>query len=147
MKRVKQLGKKPLDCSMCLTFWTSLILHLTLLTTPIYLLLSLTPTTITAITITATINYDYAKLVPKRNIETEFNELEQIINSMNMYFIDDRILLKDIWETYYWIMNDKNKYLEKIKEIHYLKRYYEIFSTTYYHKTNCADANLTAFGL
>jgi hypothetical protein len=65
----------------------------------------------------------------KRNIEKDYLILEEFIQSMNMNFLFDGyhiILLKDIWETYYWIMNDKNKYFEKLKEIHYFKRFFEI---------------------
>ena len=38
------------------------------------------------------------------------------------------ILLKDIWETYYYMVNDINKYYEKIKEIHYFKFFFEIIT-------------------
>jgi hypothetical protein len=65
----------------------------------------------------------------KRNIEKEYLILEQIIQNMNINFLFDGnqiVLLKDIWETYYWIINDKNKYLEKLKEIHYFKKFFEI---------------------
>lgn len=65
----------------------------------------------------------------KRNIEQEYLILEKIIQTMNIYFIFDGnqlIFLKDIWETYYWIMNDKNKYLEYLKEINYFKKFFEI---------------------
>ena len=64
----------------------------------------------------------------KRNIEKEYLMLEEIIQTMNIYFIFDGnqlIFLKDIWETYYWIMNDKNKYFENLKEIHYFKKFFE----------------------
>jgi hypothetical protein len=67
----------------------------------------------------------------KRNFEKEYLMLEEFIQSLNMNFLYDGynvILLKDIWETYYWIMNDKNKYLEKLKEIHYFKRFFEIIT-------------------
>lgn len=67
----------------------------------------------------------------KRNIENEYLILEELIQNMNMYFIYDGyhiILLKDIWETYYWIMNDTNQYLEKLKEIHYFKKFFEIIT-------------------
>ena len=46
-----------------------------------------------------------------------------------MFFILDShhmVLLKDIWETYYLLMNDKNKYLENLKEINYFKKFFEI---------------------
>jgi hypothetical protein len=67
----------------------------------------------------------------KRNIENEYLILEELIQNMNMYFIYDGyhiILLKDIWETYYWIMNDTKQYLEKLKEIHYFKKFFEIIT-------------------
>jgi hypothetical protein len=67
----------------------------------------------------------------KRNLEKDYLLLEEIIQTMNIYFIFDGnqlIFLKDIWETYYWIMNDKNKYLEKLKEIHYFKKFFEIIT-------------------
>jgi hypothetical protein len=57
--------------------------------------------------------------------------LEEIIQNMNMYFIIDNfhvVLLKDIWETYYWIINDTNKYLENLKEINYFKKFFEIIT-------------------
>ncbi len=83
-------------------------------------------------------SYVYKQVIPnisclinnyKRNIEEDYLLLEDSIQSMNMNFIYDGyriVLLKDIWETYYWIMNDKNKYLEKLKEIHYFKKFFEI---------------------
>ncbi len=67
----------------------------------------------------------------KRNIEMEYIKLEDKIQQMNMYFIVDgkhMVLLKDIWETYYLIMNDKNKYLENLKEINYFKKFFEIMT-------------------
>jgi len=85
-------------------------------------------------------SYVYKQVIPnisclinnyKRNIEEDYLLLEDSIQSMNMNFIYDGyriVLLKDIWETYYWIMNDKNKYLEKLKEIHYFKKFFEIIT-------------------
>lgn len=82
----------------------------------------------------------YIKIIPeiscvvnkyKRNVETEFNELEKLVNSLNIaYLIDNnnRVLLKDIWEMYYWIFTDTKKYLEKIREIHYFKNFFEIIT-------------------
>jgi hypothetical protein len=49
----------------------------------------------------------------KRNLEKEYLILEEFTQKMNMNFLFDGyriVLLRDIWETYYWIMNDKNKY-------------------------------------
>jgi len=82
----------------------------------------------------------YTKIIPnisclinnyKRNIENEFIILQEFVQSMNMNFLYDFyhvILLKNIWETYYFIMNDKNKYFEKLKEIHYFKKFFEIIT-------------------
>ena len=67
----------------------------------------------------------------KRNFEKEYLILEEFIQKINMNFLFDGyhiVLLKDIWETYYWIMNDKNKYLENLKEIHYFKKFFEIIT-------------------
>ena len=67
----------------------------------------------------------------KRNIEIEFNELELIINHMNIYFIyenTNKILLKDIWEFYYYIFSDRRKYLDNMKEINYFKNFIEIIT-------------------
>ena len=67
----------------------------------------------------------------KRNIEKEYLILEDLIQHMNIYFINDgnnMVSLKDIWETYYQIMNDKNKYLENLKEINYFKKFFEIIT-------------------
>jgi hypothetical protein len=61
----------------------------------------------------------------KRNIEIEFNELEQIINSMNMYFIDDKILLKDIWEYYFFTTNSE---IINLSQINYFKKFIEIIT-------------------
>lgn len=82
----------------------------------------------------------YSKILPeitcvvnkyKRDIETEFQNLEKIINMMNIYFIyelDNIILLKDIWEMYWNIINDNNKYFESLKQIHYFKTFFEILT-------------------
>lgn len=67
----------------------------------------------------------------KRNIEKEYLLLEEKIQKMNMCFIFDNkhmVLLKDIWETYYLIMNDNKKYLENLKEINYFKKFFEIIT-------------------
>ena len=61
----------------------------------------------------------------KRNIEPEFNELESIINSMNMYFIEDRIILKDIWEYIFYTTNSE---MINLFEINYFKKFFEIIT-------------------
>ena len=81
----------------------------------------------------------YTKIIPetsaivnkyKRNMENEFNDLAQIINTFNIYFIlgDDnmRILLKDIWEMYYYGFIES--YMDKLKEINYFKFFFEIIT-------------------
>ena len=82
----------------------------------------------------------YTKIVPevsclinkyKRNIENEFNNLATIINTLNIYYIVDgnqNVLLRDIWELYYYTFTDSNKYFDKIKEIHYFKYFFEIIT-------------------
>ena len=67
----------------------------------------------------------------KRRIEMEFNNLENLISSLNIYFIWENnkpITLKDIWEGYYWVLNDKHKYLEKLIQINYFKNFFEIMT-------------------
>ena len=50
------------------------------------------------------------------NLQKSIDQKRDEYNSkMNMCFIFDNkhmVLLKDIWETYYLIMNDNKKYLE-----------------------------------
>jgi hypothetical protein len=82
----------------------------------------------------------YTKIIPqvscivnkyKRNIENEFNVLSNIINSFNIYYVIEnnmKILLKDIWEMYYYSFSDKDNYFSKMKEIHYFKFFFEIIS-------------------
>ena len=82
----------------------------------------------------------YAVIIPeisclvnkyKRQIEMEFNNLEKLISSLNIYFIWENskpIILKDIWEGYYWVLNDKHKYLEKLIQINYFKYFFEIMT-------------------
>ncbi len=67
----------------------------------------------------------------KRNIETNFQDLELLIQSMNMFFVLDnshRVLLKDIWENYYFTLEDSNKYITNLKEINYFKKFFEILT-------------------
>lgn len=82
----------------------------------------------------------YTKIIPqvscivnkyKRNIENEFNVLSNIINSFNICYVIEnnmKILLKDIWEMYYYSFSDKDNYFSKMKEIHYFKFFFEIIS-------------------
>ena len=67
----------------------------------------------------------------KRNIEIEFSKLERIISDLNICFIyekTNKILLKEIWECYYYFLTDSNKYLENMREIHYFKNFFEIIT-------------------
>jgi hypothetical protein len=67
----------------------------------------------------------------KRDIEPEFNDLEKMINQMNIYFIRDNsymVSLKDIWESYYWIIDSDDNVFYNIKQINYFKNFFEIIS-------------------
>ena len=67
----------------------------------------------------------------KRNIEPEFIELNQRINNFNIYYMfdnDNRIMLNQIWEVYYNIMDDDMKYFSKLKQINYFKNFFEIIT-------------------
>jgi hypothetical protein len=78
----------------------------------------------------------YTKLVPeitcninkyKRNITNDFQKLEKLINSMNIYYIwesNERILLNDIWEMYNFTI--EHKYFNLIQLIPYFKKFIEI---------------------
>ena len=78
-------------------------------------------------------NY-YIKIIPeisclvnkyKRNVEKEFNILSDIINKINIFYIVDngtKILIKDIWEMYFYT------YYNKMYEIHYFKFFFEIIT-------------------
>lgn len=82
----------------------------------------------------------YTKITPKitclifkykKNIEDQFLKLEKNINTMNIYFIkegNNRILLKDIWEMYYYYIVDKDNYFIYLKEINYFKNFLEIIT-------------------
>ena len=62
----------------------------------------------------------------KNNIENEFTELELLIGKINIYFIREneyRILLKDIWEYYYFSVS-----LVELKTINYFKNFFEIIT-------------------
>ena len=50
---------------------------------------------------------------------------------MNIYFIyenTNKILLKEIWEYYYYLISDSKKYLDNLKEINYFKNFIEIIT-------------------
>ena len=67
----------------------------------------------------------------RRNIEDEFNKIERIINYLNIAFIYDnnnKVLLKDIWESYIYFITDKEKYLEHIMFMHYFKNFFEVIT-------------------
>jgi hypothetical protein len=60
----------------------------------------------------------------KRNVENEFNILSDIINKFNIYYVgsNDKIILKDIWEMYYYT------YYINMYDIHYFKFFFEIIT-------------------
>lgn len=67
----------------------------------------------------------------KREIDLDFKELEETVNQMNIYFMKENshvISLKDIWDTYYWIINDDDMVFQNIKQINYFKNFFEIIS-------------------
>lgn len=64
----------------------------------------------------------------KRNIELEFNKLDIFVKSANNFFIienKNKILLKDIWEIFYYSVSCQNKFMEKLIEINYFKGLFE----------------------
>ena len=67
----------------------------------------------------------------KRNMDYYLENIEFEINLMNNYFIKEssnNILLKDIWENYYYLFSDNNKYLDYLKNINYFKSFIEIIT-------------------
>ena len=67
----------------------------------------------------------------KRSIENQFNELVHIINSLNICYIYDnnnRIILKEIWDYYYYTISDNNDYFNYLREINYFKAFFEIIT-------------------
>lgn len=78
-------------------------------------------------------NWIYSDLIPevtcmiykyKRDTDNNFNKLEKIINSMNLYFIYDgnkKSSLNEIWKIYN--ENIEDKYLSKIQQIPYFKKF------------------------
>jgi hypothetical protein len=74
----------------------------------------------------------------KKNIENEFNNLYTIINQMNLYFIKEdnkniqtKILLNDIYELFSFTTSDNNRYLDKLIEINYFKKFINIIMKLY----------------
>jgi len=86
------------------------------------------------------LGYVYNKLIPeitsfvnkyKRSIENEFNNLILLINQLNINYIYDdnnRLILKDIWEVFYYTISDNNNYLDNFREINYFKNFCEMIS-------------------
>jgi hypothetical protein len=86
------------------------------------------------------LGYVYIKIIPelsslinkyKRSIDNMFNNLVLVVNQLNINYIYDnsnRIILKDIWEMYYYTLSDKNQYLNNLKEINYFKYFCEIIT-------------------
>jgi hypothetical protein len=82
----------------------------------------------------------YEKIIPettilmykyRRDVESEFSNLEKIIVRLNNNFIYDHnneITLHDIWECYYYFISDKKKYLMNLKEIQSLKKFFEVIT-------------------
>ena len=85
-------------------------------------------------------NFSLEKLIPeisslvnkyKRSIENEFNNLILLINSLNINYIYDennQIILKDIWEIYYYTLSDNNNYFNNLREINYFKSFCDIIT-------------------
>jgi hypothetical protein len=86
------------------------------------------------------LGYVYKNLIPeltcfvnkyKRSIENKFNNLILLINPLNINYIYDnnnRLILKDIWEVYYYTVSDNNNYINYFKEINYFKNFCEIIT-------------------
>ena len=86
------------------------------------------------------LGYEYNSLIPqitcvinkyKRNIEDKINKLGQIVNSLNICYIFDNnkiVILKDIWEYYYYSIFDSNNYINNLREINYFKAFLEIIT-------------------
>lgn len=84
--------------------------------------------------------YVYAKLIPeitciinkyKRKIEFEFLSLEQLIGGLNIAYVLDRnnrILLHEIWESFYYFVSDSDNYIVGIKQIQSFKHFFEIIT-------------------
>lgn len=79
--------------------------------------------------------YIYSNIIPeissiinkyKRGYENGINNLDEIINEYNNYYIlekKNKIILKDIWEIYFYYLADTHKYLDKLRDINYFKAF------------------------
>ncbi len=79
----------------------------------------------------------YEKIIPqttslmykgRKLIESELVELEKYIAQLNLHFIYDggkEITLHEIWECYFYFIDDSDGYLSNLKQIQSLKRIYE----------------------
>ena len=62
----------------------------------------------------------------KRGYEDDIIKIDKIINEYNDCYIisnNNKILIKDIWEIYYFYLSDENNYLDKLKQINYFKSF------------------------
>ena len=82
-------------------------------------------------------NITYTKIIPeltclvnkyKRNIENEFNDLKEIIDKMNIYYIDNKKLFYKLWES------DYSNFNNNLKEINYFKKFFEIITKMFFYK-------------
>lgn len=64
----------------------------------------------------------------KRNIESNFMKLDIFVKSANNFYIiegKNKILLKDIWEIFYYSVSYQNKFMKNLIEINYFKGLFE----------------------
>jgi hypothetical protein len=64
----------------------------------------------------------------KRNIELDFLELEKIVNINNIYYIElggKNIILKDLWEVFFYVFGDENNYILHLSDINYFRNFIE----------------------
>ena len=74
----------------------------------------------------------------KRNVELEFNELEKIINSMNIYYFyynNHKYILNNIWIIYYDIFISFSNELNVLYNINYFKNFIKIIINFYIYLT------------
>jgi len=74
----------------------------------------------------------------KRNVELEFNELEKIINSMNIYYFyynNHKYILNNIWLIYYDIFISFSNELNVLYNINYFKKFIKIITKFYIYLT------------
>jgi hypothetical protein len=67
----------------------------------------------------------------KRNVESEFNELEKLVNSMNIYYIyydNNKYKLHDIWMLYYGVIMLFNNEIKLLSNINYFKNSIKILT-------------------